>query len=188
MDMRSTLLCSLIAPLLFSSLVAQQPKLRLDFPGLAARASESNDVSLDGAMLQLGAAFLNNDDDRGGSRPDARALHEVLSKLKGVYVRTFEFKQANTVSDADLDTVRSQLKGTGWSRIVAVHDPGETDEVYVCTDAAGTVQGLAVLVREPRELDVVNIVGSITPAELKSLSGQFGIPKLDLPAKPKGGA
>lgn len=176
--MRSTLL----ALLLLMPLAAQQPKLNLSFPGLAARASQTSDVSLDGAMLQLGAAFLGNDEDTG-RHPQARALHDLLAKLKGVYVRTFEFKQSDAVSDADLASVRAQLKGTGWSRIVAVHDHGESDEVYVCADAGGTVQGLAVLVREPRELDVVNIVGPITPAELQALGGQFGIPRLNLGKK-----
>jgi hypothetical protein len=56
--------------------------------------------------------------------------------------------------------------------------------VYVYTDAAGQIQGLAVISREPRELSVVNIVGTIKPEELTQLSGHLGIPKVDV--KPKG--
>ena len=78
-----------------------------------------------------------------------------------------------------------------WDRDVAKHVSGpeagrgnETDEIYVYTDAAGQIQGLAVISREPRELSVVNIVGTIKPEELTQLSGHLGIPKVDV--KPKG--
>jgi hypothetical protein len=37
--------------------------------------------------------------------------------------------------------------------------------------------GLAILVAEPRELTIVNIVGSIDIDRLAELEGQFGIPK-----------
>ena len=41
--------------------------------------------------------------------------------------------------------------------------------------------GLVILVAEPRELTVVNIVGPIDLNRLASLKGQFGIP--DVPTK-----
>jgi len=36
-----------------------------------------------------------------------------------------------------------------------------------------------VLVAEPRELTIVSILGSISPDDLRDLSGHFGIPRLD---------
>ena len=37
-----------------------------------------------------------------------------------------------------------------------------------------------VIAAEPRELTVVNIVGTIDPAQLSDLGGRFHIPGLDL--------
>ena len=169
--------------LLAAPLVAQQPRLDLHLSGLAARASEVNEVSLDGAALKLGMAFLNNDSDMD------RVDRELLSKLKGIYVLNYEFDQAPPgLNDTTLAPIRQQLQSREWSRIVTSHSSrsrgDETDEVYVYTDAAGQIQGLAVISREPRELSVVNIVGTIKPEELTQLSGHLGIPKVDV--KPKG--
>ncbi|MGN6593943.1 MAG: DUF4252 domain-containing protein [Terriglobales bacterium] len=169
--------------LLVAPLAAQQPRLDLHLSGLAAKASEVNEVSLDGAALKLGMAFLNNDSDMD------RVDRELLSKLKGIYVLNYEFDQAPPeLNDTTLAPIRQQLQAKGWSRIVTSRSSrsrgNETDEVYVYTDAAGQIQGLAVISREPRELSVVNIVGTIKPEELTQLSGHLGIPKVDV--KPKG--
>ena len=37
-----------------------------------------------------------------------------------------------------------------------------------------------VIVTEPKELTVVNIIGSIRPEDIRDLGGHMGIPKIDL--------
>jgi hypothetical protein len=169
--------------LLAAPLVAQQPRLDLHLSGLAAKASEVNEVSLDGAALKLGMAFLNNDSDLD------RVDRSMLAKIRGIYVLNYEFDQAPPeLNDATLAPIRQQLQAKGWSRIVTSRSSrsrgNETDEIYVCTDAAGQIQGLAVISREPRELSVVNIVGTLKPEELTQLGGHLGIPNVEV--KPKG--
>ena len=44
--------------------VRAQQRLVIDIPGLADRAAETTDVTLDGSMLRFAAKFLNDDDDR----------------------------------------------------------------------------------------------------------------------------
>jgi hypothetical protein len=39
---------------------------------------------------------------------------------------------------------------------------------------------LAIIVTDPRELTIVNIVGSIRPEDIRDLGGHFGIPKIDI--------
>ncbi len=69
-----------------------------------------------------------------------------------------------------------QLKAP-WSRIVSINSRQERErvEVYMWreSDQPG---GLAVLVSEPRELTVVNIIGRIDLAQLAELRGVLGIP------------
>ncbi len=54
-------------------------------------------------------------------------------------------------------------------------------EIYLMTDANKAV-GLAVIASEPRQLTIVNIIGSIDLDKLHKLEGRFGVPKLDMGA------
>lgn len=176
--------CALLLAFAAALAAAQQPRLRLDLPAVAARATEVNDVTLDGAVLHLGMAFLDHDDSLN------RSDREALSQLQGIYVKTFEFDHDAAVSDADLAPIREQLKSAGWTRIVSVHSSrhgqsAEDDEVYICTASAGTISGMAIISREGHELDLVNIVGNIRPDQIAALGGHLGIPMLDFSGKDK---
>lgn len=142
---------------------------------LANRAKETVNVSLDGSLLQLAASFLSSDD------PEQVKARQLVANLKGIYVRSYEFKEADAYGKSDLDTLRSQLKGTQWSRIVEVQSTGDADssELYLQTER-GVVQGLALLVSGPKELTVVQIVGPISIDNLVQLGGQMGIPTLKI--------
>lgn len=168
----------LLLPIWLLPLRAQQPRLQMNLPGLAARASQVSDVTLDGTVLKLGLAFLNHGE--GGLNAEDRAM---LSKLKGIYVKSFEFDHAPRLTDPALAGIRKQLRAPGWTRIATVRTTGrdrdhQNTEVYVSTANDGSILGMAILCREPYELTVVNIVGAITPHELTQLGGNLGIPKL----------
>jgi hypothetical protein len=150
----------------------QEAKLRIDhLDKLAAKASEVSDVDLEGPLLQTASKFLS----KGES--DAE-LKELVSGLKGIYVRSFEFEKEGVYSQADLDTIRKQLQSPGWTRIVNVHSKQdkETTEIYSML-SGDKIVGLAILSAEPKELTVVNIVG---PVDLARMGGHFGIPPMSL--------
>jgi len=80
---------------------------------------------------------------------------------------------------SDVEAIRSQLRGPGWSRIVGVKSiRGENSEVYLKKDG-GQIGGLVVLDAEPKELTIVHIDGAINPEELSELGGHMGIPRMD---------
>jgi hypothetical protein len=150
-------------------------RLRLESLGrVASKASETVNIDIDGILLSLGKSMLSDDD------PDEKTVKEIIEGLRGVYVRSYEFKSEGEFKEADLDALRQQLRGPGWSRLVDVKTHG-TDfdgaEVYALT-AAGRVEGMAVLVSEPKHLIVVNVVGSIDLDKLKRLEGSLGIPRI----------
>jgi hypothetical protein len=147
-----------------------QQRLTLDIPGLSDRAKEEVNVTLDGPLLKLAAKFLSND------QPDEAAVRDIASKLEGIYVRSYTFEHEGEYDKAIVDHLRSQL--TTWKRIVSVKEKfRETSDVYV--DMKGeNVVGLAIINAEPRELTIVNIVGSIDLDKLAKLEGQFGIPRM----------
>lgn len=145
----------------------------------AAKASETVDVNLDGALLKMAAKFLSSDS------PDEAKVRKLVAGLKGIYVKSFEFDQPGAYSEKDVNNVRSQLQTPEWSRIVGVRSKrdGEIVEVFVRTGSAGQARGLAIIAAEPKELTVVQLVGSVDLDELSSLGGNFGIPKLELDRK-----
>jgi Domain of unknown function (DUF4252) len=167
----------LIASLLLAgALPAQQVKWNFD--KLAARASDSVDVSLEGSLLRLAAKFLSDDD------KDEAKVKKLVGGLKGIYVRSFEFKKPGDYSEADVESFRAVLHAPDWQRIVGVHstEDGETVEVYIKNDGKG-IGGLAIIASEPKELTLVNIVGAIDLDSLSELGGHFGIPEVDVDKK-----
>ena len=158
--------------LLVLPLVAQDIKFPASLDRLKDKASEVVDVTLDASMLTLASRFLS---DRG----DQAKAKKLVSQLKGIYVRSYEFDRDGEWQQSDLESVRAQLKTTPWSRIVGVtsQKKGENSEVYVKTEN-GQITGLTVLVAEPRELTIVNIVGPIDPEQIADLGGHMGIPRL----------
>jgi hypothetical protein len=158
--------------LAFSSLAgAQQFQFNLDH--LAAKASETVDVSLNGSTLQFAAKFLDSKD------PDQDKIKKLIAGLEGIYVKSFEFQKKGEWTPADLDGIRNQLKAPEWSRIVGVKsNEGENDEIYL-RQQNGKLTGVAVIAAEPKELTVVNIAGPIDLDSLAELGGHFHIPKVD---------
>jgi len=152
---------------------AQGAKLELkNLEKLSGKASEVNDVTLDGAMLELAWKFIQVDHD-----PESAQLRETLKGLKGIYVKNFEFDGPNQYSQADVEAIRTQLTAPGWQRIVESRSQHakEHDEIYVMKQG-DAITGLAILVAEPTELTVVNIVGPIDISKLATIEGHFGIP------------
>ena len=145
-------------------------RLNLDLPGLSDKASEVVDVTLDGAMLKIAAKFLSNAD------PDERTARDIVQKLEGIYVRSYNFDADGQYDRAVLDRVRAQLGGS-WKKIVNVRGRHEDSEIYIDTRGDQPI-GMLIISAEPRELTVVNIVGPIDIDKLAQLEGEFGIPEI----------
>src|SRR5436305_7389375 len=167
---------------------SQDAKLNLkNLEKLSSKAANVTDVSLDGAMLQLAAQAMDADKD---ADKDEKQAKEFISRLKGVYVKVFEFDKDNQYSSQDVEGIRAQLKGPAWERAVNVREEKthEMTEVYLMKEG-GAVIGLTVLVAEPRELTVVNVVGPIDLTKLGALGAlkNFGanMPQLKTREKEK---
>jgi hypothetical protein len=144
---------------------------------LQAAASETVDVSLDAGLLALAARFIDDGD------KDEAAVKEMLSGLKGVYVRSFEFGADGAFGPAEVEAIRRQLSAPGWSRMAGVRSKKESADVDVYLWLDGSrIGGLGILATEPRRFTVVNIVGSIDLDHLRRLEG-LGLPRLDLERK-----
>jgi len=152
-------------------LFGQQFKINLDH--LAAKASDSVDVSLDKNMLQFAGKFLSS------KEPDEAKAKALIGGLEGIYIKSFEFNKDGAWGQTDLDQVRNQLKAPEWGRIFGVKSSEDQENVEVFVrNEAGKVTGVAILATAPREFTVANIVGNISLESLADLGGQFGLPKM----------
>lgn len=178
-SLKTIALASLIVLGAAATALAQNPRIQTSqLDSLTAKASQTVDVNIDERLIQLTAKFLGKD-------PDEAKMKEIVSGLKGIYVKSFEFEKEGEYSDADLESIRSQLRNTAWNKIVNVHSKKDGNvEVYLMSNAS-QISGLAVLASDAKEITVVNIIGNVDLDKLSQLEGQFGIPDLGIETKPK---
>ena len=171
--------CSLLMFSVMRVAAAQTPKLQLtNLDHLASKASTTVDVNIDERLIRITAKLLND--------PDDADIKKIVTGLKGIYVKSFEFDNEGEYTSGDIDGVRSQLREPNWSRLVNVVSKKEgIVEVYILMNGE-QIGGLAVLTAQAKELTVVNIVGPVDLEKLSKLEGQFGVPDLGIETtKPK---
>lgn len=155
-------------------------RLRLEsLERLAPKAAEAVNIEIDGILIKFAGSILSDED------ADERAVKELVTGLRGVYVKSYEFKAAGEFAEADVAAVREQLRAPGWTRVMDVKSKGldfGDAEVYLAT-AGGHVEGFALLVVEPRELTVVNIVGSLDLDKIRRLGRNLNLPRVTIKRK-----
>jgi len=145
-----------------------------------AKAAEIVNVNLDENMLRFAGNFLNKEDG------DQAQVQKMLSGIHGICVRSLKFDAGGQYAEDDVQVLRSQFRSPTWTNMVGVQNKrgGENVDVLLRMEN-GAVTGLAVIAAKPMELTFVHIDGNIDPSQLTKLGGQFGIPKVELPMKPK---
>ncbi len=155
-------------------------RLRLEsLERLAPKAADAVNIEIDGILIKFAGSILSDED------ADERAIKELVTGLKGVYVRSYEFKADGQFAEGDVATVREQLRAPGWSRVMDVKSKGldfGDAEVYLAT-AGGHVEGFALLFVGPRELTVVNIVGALDLDKLRRLGDNLNLPHITVKRK-----
>jgi hypothetical protein len=152
--------------------VAQAAKVTMpSFEGLAEKAKETVNITLDRDMLQMASGFL------GGKSGDAARdaeVADIVKGLDGIYVRVFSFDKAGQYSQRDIESVLQQTKAPGWKSLMQVRDGEERVEMWMHERASGG--GFLLVVTEPMELVIVNIAGDVDLRKLAKLQGRMGIP------------
>jgi len=153
---------------------AQGPELRLpSFAGLKEHATESVDLTLGWMPLHL-MGWLMSDAD-----PDTAHVKETIKGLKSVQIRSYQFSADYAYPQADVEQLRAQLAGPGWSPLVQVRGRGDREgkgrenvDIYVSLEDK-KVKGLVIIACEPREFTIVNIVGTVDLEQISSLARTF---------------
>jgi hypothetical protein len=170
---------ALIAGCAAAQLPAQLLQLRITgLDGLASKAKESADITLDSNLLQMAGGFLAS---AGKDSKDADSLKTLLSGLKAITVRSFKFGEPGQYRMEDLEPIRAQLRSPGWSKIISSQSKEEMSEIYTRIEK-GKIVGFAIVAAEPKELTVVAIEGTIDLNDLSKLKA-LGVPSIPVPDK-----
>ena len=164
------------------TLAAQQIQFPARFDKLAKKAKRVDNVTINADALGLARQFLSE------KNAEEIAAKEIVKGLKGIYIRRFEFDEPDQYTQADVDLIRAQLKAPAWKPIIDVSSktrgkrPERTEiyAQYVKTNHARKIGGLTILTAEPKELTIIQILGTLSPKDLSRLSGSFGLPDVHL--------
>ena len=160
---------------------AQDSRIQLgSLDHLATKASQTVDVSIDQRLIRIAAKVFKDND------AEEKQIKDLLVGIKGIYVKSFQFDADGLIASADVESIRTQLRGPGWTRLLGFTSRKEGNfEVHLLMNGE-QVGCLAVIHTDERELTVVNIVGPVDLDKLAKLEGQLGIPDLEIqPSKPK---
>ena len=103
--------------------------------------------------LPLAFARLVIDDD-----PEAE---HILKDLRAVRVYTYAVTGDAEGAAQELRAVQSRLVDDGWVALITVRDDAEQTAVLLRPDSDGRNRGLAVIVQDPQEVVLVNLIGNV---------------------------
>ena len=147
--------------------VPQPPGVADAVAGLTSQPATHSSFSFDRDMLQ---ALL-------GNQPIA---------LNSVTVTNYRYREPAFYVPEALAALRAAYNAAGWKHMVESHG-GPREQVTPdkpITDLwlhyhGAEIDDIAVLIRAPRQMNVIQVSGMLRPLDLVHLGGHFGIPKVD---------
>ncbi|HVG26649.1 MAG TPA: hypothetical protein VM865_03500 [Acidobacteriaceae bacterium] len=109
-----------------------------------------------------------------------------VAALNGVTVESFRFHEPAFYIPENMAALQADFDAAGWKHLVeagvdprasATPDKPVTDMWFHMHGAE--IDGLTVLIRAPRQMNVIEVSGLLRPLDLIHLGGHFGIPKVD---------
>jgi hypothetical protein len=180
--------CFLVMVLAFAFVIpassaAQDAHLKLDLGSLASRAKQEVNISIDKSTLEWAIQGLNP------KAEDANKLRELMKELGAITVQALEFDEEKAPSWDELvkaaGAAMKQIDGPNWTPIVSVtgKEKGNPEFVRISLfkNSAGEMGGLAVLVVEPTEVALVNLVGKVRLDQLALLGQILGKSGMSIP-------
>ena len=97
-------------------------------------------------------------------------VKKLLSGIKSIAVRSYEFDSDFVYSKDDVEAVRKQLSAPGWTQLAQVLKRNKAQEVDVYVALTDDqAKGFAIVASEPRKFTILNIVGSIDLEQIAKL-------------------
>ena len=145
----------------------------VDFSTLTAIAATepSVEISLKGPLLNMITNLIRSEDEEAA---------DFISKLLRVTVNVFESDDIDIDEVAtSMSVVAEELDSAGWDRVVRVREDESHVDIYFRLAAdSDVIYGIAIMVAEPGETVLVNIVGDISTDDISALGRRFQLEEL----------
>ncbi len=178
MNTKLLIVAALLASALVGPALGQQDSL-LDHPGYVdfselneiAGGEPNVEVSLKEPLLNLITNILKNNDEMAA---------QFISTLSRVNVRVFDSSSIDTdLMASAMSAIAQRLDASSWERVVRVREGSDHVDIYFrLSDNAEMIHGIAIMVTEPQETVLVNIVGDISPDDISAIGARFDIDEL----------
>ena len=173
----SRLVLAITGVLLLATLVAaqaQQPVGVADaLAGLTSEHATHTSITFDRDMLQSAGSLLGD-----GAGP--------IVGLNSITVENFHFHEPVFYIPENMHALVAAYDAAGWKHLVEQSVPARDAAAprKPLTDLwlhfrGAEIDDVAVLVRGPKQMSVIEVSGVLRPLDLVHLSGHFGIPRVD---------
>jgi hypothetical protein len=142
-----------------------------DFASLRRLDAESDfGLSLGPVPLKIAGWIV---DDEGDAE-----LGPLLRELRAVRIYTIEGIADVREAAAGVEKLTAKLADDGWLNVIAVREADEATQVFLRPGKNFAHRGLAVIVQEPDEVVLVNLIGNV---RLDFFSGYMAEADVDVP-------
>lgn len=156
------------------SMRAQQPLgVAETLRTLASETATHTAITFDKDMLQQANGFIGD-----GTGP--------VAGLSSITIENYRYREPAFYIPEQMHALIVAYRLAGWKHLVDQNaGPGESAAPHKpLTDLwlhfhGGEIDDVAVLIRAPKQMSVIEVSGTLKPLDLVHLSGHFGIPKVD---------
>lgn len=145
----------------------------VDFSKLTAIANvePTVEISLKAPLLNMVTNLIRSEDEEAAA---------FISKLFRVTVNVFESDAIDVAEiSASMNQTAQELDAAGWDRVVRVREDDDHVDIYFrLGEDADRIHGIAIMVAEPEDIVLVNIVGDISTEDISALGRRFDIAEL----------
>ena len=159
-------------------LPAQQPSgINQSLNTLADQPATHTGFVFDRSMLQAAQGILT----AGGLDSDRAA-----ASLHSIAIDSYRYPSPAFYTPEGMESIIRTYRAAGWKHLVnANQSPANTAQPKgTVTDlwlhfTGADIDGVTVLARGPRDMNIIQIACDLRPLDLVHLSGHFGIPRVD---------
>jgi len=153
------------------------PGIRESLNNLADQPATHTGIVFDRTMMQAAQGFLA----AGGLDPQRAA-----AALNSISFDTYRYPRPAFYTPETMAAIIAGYKAAGWKHLVnGNQSPANAAQPKTTlTDlwlhfAGGDIDNVTVLIRQPRDMNLIQVTGDLRPMDLIHLSGHFGIPRVD---------
>jgi hypothetical protein len=153
------------------------PGVQENLDNLADAPATHTGFTFDRSMLSLAQGVLQS----SGLDPD-----RASAALTSIRFDTYRYPQPVFYTPEAMAAIVADYHAAGWKHLVnGNHSVANSAQPRsTLTDlwlhfSGADIDDLTVLIRSPRDMNVIQVSGDLRPLDLLHLSGHFGIPKVD---------